>query len=334
MTIVEIAFDVPGPLPDDWKDLLQGIAKENGFGVKSARCLPYGVRLSMSFEGASPSDESIQRVLVGSRVALGVDSPVTEKLRRAERRWGQAIMAVSTITVLSVLMQWVRFNTGNNLLWLMVSFGGAAVVLMIVAKLNQFGANIRAEFANAQKEILERINAAKSPEMAERTRLAKATISIRSNASHQELARLGNLVGWTFRMGGFFMLLTLAGPSLAIWIVSHADSVGWHYLLGSISVSAITLAAAVGLFRHDAKLRRHSQRVAEELAWMERLKIALDIAQGEEDEGYMRSIRRRAIDELINSGHRPVPVETSEDKSEELEGVNLVKQTMSLLQGK
>lgn len=334
MTIVEIAFDTPGPLPDDWKDLLQGIATENGFGVRSAQCLPYGIRLSMTFEGASPSGDSIQRVLVGARVALGADYSAMERLRRAERRWGRAIMVISTITILMVAVQWMRFNLGSNLLWAVASVGGAAIVIMIVAGLNQFGANIRAELARAQKEVLERINAAKSPEMAERTRLAKATISIRSNASHQELARLESLVGWTFRMGGFFMFLTLAGPSLAIWIVSHADMVGWHYLLGSISVSAITLAAAVGLFRHDAKLRRHSQRVAEELAWMERLKIALDIAQGEADEGYMRSIRRRAIEELINSGHRPVPVETSEDKNEELEGVNLVKQTMSLLQGK
>lgn len=105
-----------------------------------------------------------------------------------------------------------------------------------------------------------------------------------------------------FLIACFFLFFSLAGPGTAVWLLVRSQD--WHYLLASVSLSAVPLAIGLALLRHDNKLRDQHRDAETELAALDRLQLALDYAAVDSEETQLET-RRKVIQQLIQP---PVPI--------------------------
>ncbi|NPC68447.1 hypothetical protein HPP05_01630 [Corallococcus exiguus] len=174
-------------------------------------------------------------------------------------------------------------------------------------------ANTLRETLRRQEELFNRLSAAQSGGETS-SELAKAALIFRANSAKDDQERIWRRSDAAFRLGCFFFMLSLAGPATSYWTTLNSPTTGWHHYIPSFSLSAIMLTAAAALLRYDGKLREHFQAKADEVAYLNRLQLAVDSARSVSDTTY-RNTLRNIITQLVTppptliSSNRPLTEE-------------------------
>ncbi|WP_126933430.1 hypothetical protein [Corallococcus sp. AB018] len=150
-----------------------------------------------------------------------------------------------------------------------------------------------------QQEMFERFSAASQRGQENGAALAKITLTVRANNTRKDMDRLWERSRMAFFMGCTFLVAALGGPIAAIWLVSkHQD---WRYFLASISTSAVMLTAGAALFRQESRLRDQYQFSSNEIAYFDRLQVAIDCAGAVSNELYSETLRQ-IVGHLVSPG--------------------------------
>ncbi len=129
--------------------------------------------------------------------------------------------------------------------------------------------------------------------------VTKLTLVISANSIKHDNERLWGRSGIAFALGCFFLIAALSGPIAAIWLVTkHQD---WRYFLASMSSSAVMLAAAAVLFRHENRLRSQYRMSMDEIAYFDRLRIAIDCSRVISEETHKETLKQ-VISYLVTPG--------------------------------
>jgi hypothetical protein len=143
------------------------------------------------------------------------------------------------------------------------------------------------------------------PKVAERIRLARNTLHVRTARIQEDMAQFWSRSRAAYRLSRFFFLLACIGPAagfgLAIWFME------WHYLFANLSLAFIPFSIGVALLKHDNNLREQHQAAAQEIVTLNRLQLALDYAQLDSNETYRQTLLK-IIDYLLTRIEtKPVP---------------------------
>lgn len=164
-----------------------------------------------------------------------------------------------------------------------------------------------------QEELFNRLSAAhSSPE--ENAEFAKTTLIFRANSAKDDQDRIWRRSNLAFYLGCLFFFLSLAGPASSYWFALKNPAADLFHFLPSISLSVIMLTAAASLLRYDGKLREHFQAKADEVAYLNRLQLAVDSAHSVSNKTY-RTTLRNIITQLVTppptlvSSNRPLTEE-------------------------
>ena len=129
--------------------------------------------------------------------------------------------------------------------------------------------------------------------------VTKLTLVISASSIKHDNERLWSRSGIAFTLGCFFLIAALSGPIAAIWLVTkHQD---WRYFLASMSSSAVMLAAAAVLFRHENRLRSQYRLSMDEIAYFDRLRIAIDCSRAISEETHKETLKQ-VISYLVTPG--------------------------------
>lgn len=306
-------FDLKYRPPEDWERRLKKLAQdadlELGTTFLTGNQILYSTKPLLPLPGvpASPPDQRLQAFKEAALKMLEDPTLPRETLNQppqSEILRSTPWVILGWITAGAALLSFIFRNQLQlpettpallGLISLLVSFQPSFIFNSL------FGGRFSAlqEALRRQEELFNRLSAAQS-ENATNSDLAKTTIIFRANSAKDDQARIWRRSNWAFGLGCFFFTLSLAGPIGSYWILTRINGADWHQFIPSLSISAIMLTAAAALLRYDGKLREHYQAKADEVAYLDRLQLAIDSARTVSDKTYKNTLRN-IITQLVTA---------------------------------
>jgi hypothetical protein len=319
-------------LPNAWKETVEKTAAEYQLQVLEDAPSELGVLVRVKQPEAvigSPLDMpypkrvtvfkyECARALLRQREIETTQESATALRNRALREgllFGAALLALSG----SIFVTWWQRHLGYVTLG-MVSMGSVLASTGIAALLvwaSATGLWRPSELGKAedvlrrQQELINRVAAGMPEGTVVRAEQPKAAITIRTTSLKDDMRRITGRSRVAFAIGVVFLVLVIGGPLAALWLVVTLGD--WHFLAGGFAVVIGPLAAGGLLLRYDNKLRAENNAAAREIAFLDRLQVALDCARAHSEEELRATLREVTRVLLQPQGLPPVAAATEEE---------------------
>ncbi|QPM77051.1 hypothetical protein [Myxococcus xanthus] len=298
--------------PHDWEARLTKLAKDADLNIFNiyhiGDAITYRIRPLLPLPGvpASPPEKRIQAFRDAAQKMLEDPALSREKPRPPSNLLHDPPLIYVGVAFLLIAIAVFASSLANK------TPLPATLLTTALAASALFSFNIRSAIAAAapstttalqetlrrQEELFNRLSYAHT-EKETNSGLAKATLIIRANSAKEDQDKLWRRSNIAFYVGCTLFIISLTGPAVTYWMIAKGILTDWRQYLPGISASIIMVTAAATLLRYDGKLRDHFQAKSDEVAYFNRLQLAIDSAHALSEKAY-RNTLRRVIRQLIS----------------------------------